>query len=119
MSTDLLQADTWVPFQELSKDDVARAALLVYSTSLLTGTFVPLAIMKSVMDETSRREMLKEQKEQLREKLKEQKEERKEQVRLAERQADRAERLAERQADRFLAVVVLVAAACLAVYLKN
>ena len=78
----LLTAETWVPFREISSDDVARAALLgsgaQMSISLLTEAFVPFAIMKSVMDETSRREKLKEL------------------VRLAERQADLNERFAQR-----------------------
>ena len=102
MSTDVLLAGSWVPLQELSRDDVARAALLV---QVATGVGVPLYVIESVMGKVAK------------------KEEKKELVRLAEREADRAERLAERQADRleFHIVVsaVCAAAALLAVYLKN
>ena len=82
LEVSLPPAETWVPFREISSDDVARAALLgsgaQMSISLLTEAFVPFALMKSVMDETSRREKLKEL------------------VRLAERQADLNERFAQR-----------------------
>ena len=65
LEVSLPPAETWVPFREISSDDVARAALLVsgarISISLLTEAFVPFALMKSVMDETARREKLKEQ----------------------------------------------------------
>ena len=46
-------------------------------------------------------------------------EEKQEETRLAERREDRADRVAERREDRILVVAILVAAACLAVYLKG
>ena len=100
MSTDVLLSLVAVPLQDLSNGDVARAALIVTGLQALTGVsglIVPFLVMRSVLDETARREALKEQKEERREFV----------------------WLAERQADRFLIAVVLVAAAILAVYLKD
>ena len=102
MSTDLITAETWAALQTMSGDDVARAALLVSEVQVffgvVTGAFVPYALMKTILDETARRQQ-------------------------ADRAADRAERLEEKQADgaesRILIAVVLIAASCLAIYLKN
>ena len=89
----------------MSNADVAKNALIVSVAqaviSILTGGYVPYAVMNSVMAEMKKRE------------------ERQEETRLAERREDRADRVAERREDRILVVAILVAAACLAVYLKG
>ena len=103
MSTDALLAGSRVPFQELSSDDVARAALLLQLVTgvllqLVTGVGLPLYVMNSVLGEMARRDEVKEQKEEKEEEKRLIREERKEIVRL---------------------FVVCLAAACLAFYLKN
>ena len=113
MSTDLITAETWAALQTMSGDDVARAALLVSEVQVffgvVTGAFVPYALMKTILDETARRQQADRAADRA--------------ERLEEKQADRAERLKEKQADRaesrILIAVVLIAASCLAIYLKN
>ena len=108
MSTDVLLAQLAVPLQELSNDDVARATLIVTGIQAITGmagVAVPFIVMRSVMDETARREELKKEEQRL--------------IRVEERE----ERKEEKQADRLTAVVLaaaaILSAASLAVYLKN
>ena len=108
MSTDVLLAQLAVPLQELSNDDVARATLIVTGIQAITGmawVAVPFIVMRSVMDETARREELKKEEQRL--------------IRVEQRE----ERKEEKQADRLTAVVLaaaaILSAASLAVYLKN
>ena len=115
MSTDVLLAQLAVPLQELSNDDVARATLIVTGIQAITGmagVAVPFIVMRSVMDETARREELKKEEQRL--------------IRVEEREErkeEKQERKEEKQADRLTAVVLaaaaILSAASLAVYLKN
>ena len=108
MSTDVLLAQIAVPLQELSNGDVARATLIVTGIQAITGmawVAVPFIVMRSVMDETARREELKKEEQRL--------------IRVEQRE----ERKEEKQADRLTAVVLaaaaILSAASFAVYLKN